>query len=689
MIFGADYHPEHWVYPYAGTPEEPEARWEQDAALMAAAGINAVRLGEFSWGICEPQEGTYDFAWLRRAMDVMGRYGIRVVLGTPTAAPPLWLARKHPEILPLDENGLPLHEGTRHACCLNCDIFWQYSRKIVTAMAEALGNHPQLLAWQIDNGIGGHTTEFCYNEATRRDWHQWLESKYETIEKLNQCLGTRFWGQVVTAWDQVPMPMRAPTVHNPALLLDWMRFSSDTIVAFVKMQADLLHELTPKAPVTTNIRVFARHYDHFDMADTLDFAAMDSFATDKARAALNACEVDFMRSLKRSGKRLPEDDLGFWVIEQKAGQVNWQEVNSLLRPETTRLFTYQFVSRGADAVFYFYWRQPRIGSEQFYGGVLTHDGRGDNRVYREVAQVGEELQRLAPLLKGTRVVADTCILYSHPNEWVQKLPLQPTRHFHQHDHLMLYFSALHDRNIPVDFARPEDDLSAYRLVIAPSLRLLSGYEADHLREYVANGGTLVCTCNSGLLDEHHIAADNGFPHDLTDVFGLEVQEFDPIAPGNDNHLSFRGAFATSALHPAQLWCDIIEAKGCQVLATYARDFYAGRPAITMNSFGKGHAIYVGTVSHQAFYYDLITWLRGLVGIHPILKAPEMVEVSLRESATMRIYFLLNHQNTAVRITFYKPAHDFLTGRIISGNFDLPPYGVLVLDEPVNHAEGPA
>src|SRR6185369_1284986 len=300
MYFGVDYHPEHWVYPYGGTADEPESRWETDAKLMVAAGINLVRMGEFVWGLCEPEEGKYDFAWLRRVMDVMQNAGIKVVLGTPTAAPPLWLAKKHPEILPIDDHGLVLHEGTRHACCLNNDTFWEYSKRIVTAMATALGNHPQLIAWQIDNGIGGHTTEYSFNPETRRDWIAWLKAKYETVQRLNECIGARFWSQTVTDWDQVPMPMHAPTVHNPALVLDWMRFSSDTIVAYVRMQAQLLHELTPHAPVTTNLRALTRHFDHFDMAEVLDFVSVDSNATIKSKAAENACEIDMIRSLKKT-----------------------------------------------------------------------------------------------------------------------------------------------------------------------------------------------------------------------------------------------------------------------------------------------------------------------------------------------------------------------------------------------------
>jgi beta-galactosidase len=547
-------------------------------------------------------------------------------------------------------------------------------------MAKALGDHKQVVAWQIDSGIGGHQTEFSFNEEARHEWQMWLEAKYETIERLNEQLGLRYWGQLVSSWDQVPMPKLAPTVHNPALLLDWNRFCSDTIVQFIKMQADVLRELCPRHPLTTNLRALQRRFDHFDMAQVLDFVSIESNAAIKAKAAELACEIDILRSLKKTDVRTPDGDYGFWVIEQKAGQVNWQDVNSLVRPGIVRLFTYQLISRGASGVMYYHWRQPRIGNEKFYGAVLPHHLHQNNRVYREISQIGEELKLLAPVIKGTKVVAEACILYSHDNDWALQQPMQPNKFFNLRDHIQLIYTALHDRNISIDFARPTEDLSKYRLVFAPSLHLMAGGEADRLKLYVQNGGTLVGTFNTGLVDEHQIAPDTGYPHDLTDLFGLEVVEFDPLPPGEENHLTFKGAFPTSHMHPARLWCDIIEPNGCQILATYAKDFYSGTPAMTMNTFGLGKAVYIGTLSHQHFYYDLVTWLRQMCNLHPLLKVPDTVEVSLRQKEGTKVFFLLNHQNSPVRIQFYKPMHDFLTGSTFSGNYDLPPHGVLVLDE---------
>src|SRR5437899_6049932 len=468
MYFSVDYHPEQWVYPYGGTADDPEAAWERDAELMASGGINVVRIGEFTWGICEPQEDKCDFSWLRRVMDILGKANIQVVLATPTAAPPVWLTKKHPEILPIDERGLTRHEGTRRAVCLNSDLYWSHSKRIVELMARELGKHPQLIAWQIDNGLGGHFTEASFNEDTRRDWHLWLEAKFETVERLNQLMGLRHWGQVVTAWNQVPMPMMAPTMHNPALVLNCCRFCSDTIVQFVKMQADILHEATPNAPVTTNLRPLLHRFDHFDLAEVIDFVSIESTAAIKAKSAELACEIDMLRSLKKADIRTPDGETGFWVMEQKAGNVSWQEVNSLVRPGVLRMFTYQLVSRGATAVLFFRWRQPRFGTEKFHGAVLPHSQRADGRIYKEVSQLGDEMKLLAPAIKDSHVQSEVCILYSHDNDWVLQQPMQPNKFFNLREHIQLFYTAFHDRNIPVDFSRPTEDLSRYKLVIAPS-----------------------------------------------------------------------------------------------------------------------------------------------------------------------------------------------------------------------------
>src|SRR5207237_1743848 len=237
-------------------------------------------------------------------------------------------------------------------------------------------------------------TEACFNEYSRRELHFWLESKYQTVERMNDLMGLRHWGQVVSSWNEVPMPMYAPAVHNPALVLNWCRFCSDTIVQFVKMQADLLHELTPNCPVTTNLRPLIHRFDHFDLAEVIDFVSIDSTAALKAKSSELACEIDMLRSLKKNGIRTPDGDNGFWVMEKKPGNVTWQEVNSLVRPGVLRMVTYQLVSRGANAVLFFRWRQPRFGSEKFHGAVLPHSTGANGRVFKEVSRSEEHTSEL-------------------------------------------------------------------------------------------------------------------------------------------------------------------------------------------------------------------------------------------------------------------------------------------------------
>ncbi|MGC8744438.1 MAG: beta-galactosidase trimerization domain-containing protein [Verrucomicrobiia bacterium] len=284
------------------------------------------------------------------------------------------------------------------------------------------------------------------------------------------------------------------------------------------------------------------------------------------------------------------------------------------------------------------------------------------------------------VIKQTRVVPQTAILVSFDSMEAQRHTPKRNAYFNQREHIHLFYAALHDRNIPVDFARPGDDLSRYRLVFAPSIHLLSQMEAEALKYYVQNGGTLVGTFDTGVVDEYNIATDSGVPLGLTDVFGLEVEESDMISNVEENHLAFKGAFTTTQLHTARVWCDIIRPNGCQILATYTKEFYAGKPALTLNHFGKGIAVYVATMCNQAFYFDLVAWLRQLCNLFPILKVPETIEVSLRQNENLKLYFLLNHQNSPVRLTFFKPVHDFLTGNTISGNYDLQPYDVLVVEQ---------
>lgn len=680
MHVGVSYHPELWVHPPVGSQQDPEAHWREDAKLMVDAGVSVVRLGARCWGTCEPSDGNFEFGWLQRAMDILAEHGLKVVLVTPTAVPPPWLIQKHPEILHPHTTAVRKHPSETCTVCLNSDVYWDLAKRIVTQMANALGKHPNLIAWQIDNVHGDQRLELSFNEDSKRDWHFWLEAKYETIERMNNLLGLRWSGQIVRDWKQVPVPAQPQPTYNPALELDWTRFCSDTIVQFVKMQADVLREITPDIPITTAIPASGTKVDHFDLADVVDFVSGTIEPDDTETAVDSAIHLDRIRSLKRAGGKCPANLPGFWVILEHPSRARHGQIHAPLRPGLLRTLAYQCIGHGANTVVFMPWRQPRIGPEKFLGGVLPHHVRRENRTYREVAQLGEEFKLLAPALKNTTINAQVAILYTFDNQWATDLARFHSKHLLQDQHIRLFYEAFHEKNIPVDFARPLDDLARYKLVIAPSLHLLAGAEADALKLYVQNGGVLVTTCNTGLVDEHHMAPETGFPMEITDLLGLEVLEFDLLGPDEENHLIFKGEFPASQMHPGRHWCDVIEPKDCEVLATFASSFYAGRPAMTMNRYGLGRAIHIGTVSHRPFYHDLVKWLRELCNIQPTIKTPEAVEICIRESQDSRIYIVINRGEAPARIQFIGRMEDLITGAAIAGTYDLPPFGVLVAKE---------
>ncbi len=681
MEIGVCYHPELWVYPFGGTTQEPEARWIEDAKLMADAGVTVARIAENCWGLCEPADGKFNFAWLKRVMDILADHGIKTVLATPTSSPPLWLLEKHPEILPVDQNGLRCYPGGYKTACLNSDIYWEYCRRLVREMAMALGNHPNLLAWQIDNNPGEHCSNMSFNEDTKRDWAFWLEAKYETLEKLNNLLGLRWWGQIVQEWKQVPPPMRTVACHNTALELEWTRFCSDTVVQFVKMLIETIRQITPNVPTTVNLGHLSTRIDHFDLAETVEFISGCVTLDNSIPSPEIALQLDRLRSLKQETGKCPDGSPGFWIMGQPVSIPTTSAIHNLPKPGLLRCLAYQCVARGANAVVFIPWRQPRIGPEKFAGGILPHHVRRENRLYRELAQLGEEFKLISAAIKDTVVRAPVAILYTYDNQWATELAMR--RHLPPvalHPHIRLFYDALYEKNITADFIRPLDNLSKYRLIIAPSLHLLSGAEADAIKLYVQNGGVVIGTCNTGLVNEHHIAPDQGYPLELTDLFGLEVLEFDVLSPEEENHLIFKGGFPASQMHPAKYWCDIIEPKDCEIIATFASSFYAGRPAITINSFGMGKAIYIGTVSHRPFYVDLVRWLRELCDLQPPIKVPNQVEVTLRESGEKRVYVLINKSDSPAKIHFLKRMEDLITGAVIAGQYDLSARGILVVKE---------
>jgi beta-galactosidase len=659
IIYGGDYNPDQW----------PEETWQEDARLMQEAGVNLVSLGIFSWVKMETQPGVFAFAWLDRLMDLLHAHGVSVNLATPTASPPAWMVRMHPEMLPVTAEGLRLWHGSRRHYCPHNPDYHRYATRIATQLAEHYKDHPALAMWHVDNEYGCHIGAcFCENSATA--FRQWLKERYSTLDALNFSWGTAFWSQAYSDWDEIHPPRRSPASNNPTQQLDWARFSSDSWLVCFEEQKDILKQITPHIPVTTNFMGFHKNVDYFKFSQHEDVVSNDSYPDTSAPDWMVQAGIvcDLIRSV---GERRP------WVLmEQAASQVNWRQRNAVKRPGLMRLGSYQAIARGADGVMFFQWRQSRAGSEKHHSGMLPHGGT-ESRVWREVKALGAELRTLNEIL-ASEVQSEVAILMDWENWWALELSDKPSNDLRLLPQLMTYYAPFFKRNITVDFAHPESDLSRYKLVLAPHLYLVKERAVDNLHRYVENGGTLVMSFFSGIVDEHEHIRLGGYPAPFRDLLGIAVEEYVPYSETQSN------TFCTKDGQKIQcsLWSDVIRLDGAQALATYEGDYYNGKPAVTRNSFGKGTTFYVGTVPDQKGMEWLVEQACNAAVIEVVLRAPEGVELVRRTNGTQTWLFLLNHSSEEVKILLDQPGYDILSQTNLDGSLHLGPVQVAIIRQPV-------
>ena len=407
MIYGGDYNPDQW------TPDV----WQEDVRLMQEAGVNLVSLGIFSWTRMEPQPGVFDFSWLDQIIDLLYAHGVSVDLATPTASPPAWMIKLHPEMLPVNADGITLWHGSRRHYCPHNPNYHQYAKRIAAQLAERYKDHPALAMWHVDNEYGCHVGE-CFCDHSAAAFRVWLKEKYGTLDQFNFAWGTAFWSQIYTDWEEIHPPKRSPAHINPTQQLDWARFSSDSWLVCFEQQKSILKAITPHIPVTTNFMGFHKGVDYFKFAQHEDHVSQDSypdtFDPEWMKQAGMVC--DLIRSV---GERRP------WLLmEQATSQVNWRQRNAVKRPGVMRLGSYQAIARGADGIMFFQWRQSKAGAEKHHSGMVPHGGT-DTRVWREVKALGNELKKLDSVLTS-QVKAEVAILMDWNNWWALELDSKPS-----------------------------------------------------------------------------------------------------------------------------------------------------------------------------------------------------------------------------------------------------------------------
>ncbi len=699
IYFGCDYYPEQW----SQWLDEGEERWEIDARLMADAGFNTVRLAEFAWGLLEPTPGQFDFQWLDRAIHVLHRHGLSVVLGTPTPTPPPWLLSSHPDITQVAANGLRYGPGTRREACANHPAYQEHSRTIVQAMAAHYASNPAVIGWQTDNEFGCHDTARCYCEHCERYFRKWLRDRYGSLDRLNEAWGSTFWGEIYRSWEQIPLPSASAAERNPSHVLDFYRFSSDSWRRYHNEQIDILRAECPDHFVTHNLMGFFPQLDYYALCENLDFVSWDNYHHHGATPASIAAAHAHMWGVK---------ERNFWVMEQQVGQVNWSAYNPATPPNFVRLKTYQGIGHGADGMIYFRWRQALAGSEQYHSGLLDNAGR-QTPGYQEARQIGQELKQLAPLLEETQPEASVAILLDYDSRWA--LQLQPHNRQLRIDHDPEYslenpalamdrrdeldesymtgraflgwpflapYIALWDSNVPVAIVSPDSDLSRFRVVCAPFLNVVRPQVVANLRSYVENGGALILGPRAGFKDEFNRLFPEPQPGPLAELTGSTVRFFDSLEPERLNELRWSEKVTRMGREtPVGLWAEVLDPQGADVLACYTQDWYAGEVAITHHQTGQGQTIYVGCMGGPKLYHTLFEWLLPQVGVQSLMTSMPGVEICARVRPDgQRMLFMLNHTVHAQTLSLIAPAKDVLTGEEFENSISLDPGDVRVIME---------
>lgn len=673
MFHGGDYNPDQWLcYPDV---------LEEDIRLMKLSKCNVMSIGIFAWAALEPEEGVFTFDWLDAVLERFASNGIYAFLATPSGARPAWMSQKYPEVLRVGSNRVRNLHGFRHNHCYTSPVYREKTAILNAKLAERYARHPAVIGWHISNEFGGE----CHCGLCQEAFRTWLKEKYGTLGRLNHAWWSSFWSHTFTDWSQIesPAPHGEPYLHG--LNLDWKRFVTDQTVDFFRSETVPLRQANPELPVTTNLMgTLEVSLNYWKFADAVDFVSWDSYPTwhDAESDAAQAARVGFLHDINRTFK----GGRPFVLMESTPSMTNWQPVSKLKRPGMHLLSSLQAVAHGSDSVMYFQWRKSRGSFEKFHGAVVDHAGHEHSRVFRDVTDVGMALEKLDGVV-GTTVRPEVALIFDWENRWALQDAMGPRNQDKKYEETVLqYYRAFWQQGVPVDVIDMDGDFSAYKLVVAPMLYMLRPGVAERLERFVEQGGTLVATYWTGIVDEHDLCFLGGFPGPLRRTLGIWSEEIDALYDADSNEVEAEAdnGLGLTGTYKAKDLCDLIHAEAAEVLARYGSDFYAGRPALTVNRLGQGEAYYVASRNEDRFHRDFLGALAGRLGIERTLAAelPDGVSAAYRTDGVTDYVFVMNFEKKPQNVRLDEGDYtDVLTGIAAKTQLVLEPYGVRILQRP--------
>ena len=682
VLYGAAYYNEYM-------PGDQNARLEKDVALMKAAGLNVVRMGESTWSLWEPEDGHFEYAWMDHIVDAMGKAGIKVILGTPTYSIPAWMAHQHPEILADRISGghfggptEPAQYGMRQNMDTDSPAYRFYAERLIRHIVAHYKDNPTVIGWQLDNETASY-------EAANRDvfigFQHYLEKKFGTPEALSKAWFLNYWGENLHTWEDLPTRNGA---QSTGYKLEWSRRSQMRVTDFLHWQSALVRECAaPRQFVTTDYGgMMKSDVNEEAIAEALDIVADNIYhftPQDRYDGSIQAIQADFSRSLKHTN---------FLVTETNAQSTDWTSANQYPPYDgQLREDVYTHLANGANMVEYWHWASIPANQETYWKGVLSHDLE-PNRAYAEVSRTAHELQKIGPHLVGLKIHNDVAILWSRDSDnaisfmpftmsggpWSFAAPTADYASLVQQMHRSLY-----DLNVGADFVFPETkDFSSYKLLIVPALYISDDALLERISDYVKNGGHVVMTFKSGFANENSAVRWERAPGPLREVAGFTYQEFSNLA----HPLALKGdPFHVGDKNQVSYWAEFLTPDHAKPLAFYDHPFFGKWPAITENQFGSGTLLYEGTYLSNALQTAILKHSleqAGLTG--PDQQEPAAVHVTHGVNHMgKRLHYYFNYSAAEVKATYpYAAGTNLLDNKSVSKNdtLALGPWDLAIVEE---------